>query len=312
MSSPQRSLNVVLAADRNYLMPLSVAARSVFESIGEATRVEMAILHRGFTASDIAAVRRSTGAAPGQIQFIPFGTVDKAHRASRVHAHISDAAYIRLALDQYVPASWSRCIYLDSDTLTLASIESAHEMLNGKLLAACVDPWTPLLSSPDGVQQWAGLELDPSLPYYNSGVLIIDLDRWRESGATERCFRFLAENRDALVQFDQEILNALFSEDISPLPADWNVLSYWQNENVGRYWSPTRSELDGLSPIDNPRIRHFEGPVKPWTTAPLLWPHVVEYFEVVDRTSFRGWRPAQSERLPSLRLSKAAGTAAQD
>lgn len=56
--------------------------------------------------------------------------------------------------------------------------------------------------------------------YYNSGVLLMDLDRGRKEISPEQIFRYVEQHSKALILPDQDIPNALYGE--KTLDAIWN------------------------------------------------------------------------------------------
>lgn len=70
-------------------------------------------------------------------------------------------------------------LYLDSDILVLDDIVHLYDQpLNGKTIGAVIDPGqTKALKR-------LGIESDAY--YFNSGVMVIDIDRWNEKMITEK------------------------------------------------------------------------------------------------------------------------------
>jgi lipopolysaccharide biosynthesis glycosyltransferase len=135
--------------------------------------------------------------------------------------------------------------------------------------------------------------------FFNSGVLLMDLDVMRREGCTEELLRYANDNRDALLWPDQDVLNAVFAGRWMSLHPRWNV----QNS----FWSWADWALDVFSAADlreamtSPRIRHFEGPSlsKPWHyLCPL--PGRMEYRAVLAETPWAN-RPLE-DRTVATRL----------
>ena len=59
--------------------------------------------------------------------------------------------------------------------------------------------------------------------YYNSGVLLMDLERGRKEISPEQIFRYVEQHSKELILPDQDIPNALYEEKTLPLEdAIWN------------------------------------------------------------------------------------------
>jgi lipopolysaccharide biosynthesis glycosyltransferase len=145
------------------------------------------------------------------------------------------AALARLLIPALLPAGVGRAIYLDADTLTLAPIAPLWELpLGDNLVAGAVDPWA---HANDVV----------ATPYYaNSGVLLMNVEAWRNERISEAALTFL---RNCPHQFtDQSAINAVAAGRILPLASDWNYILGFVGTN-----------FISLSPERLPKIIHFAG-----------------------------------------------------
>lgn len=284
-------IRVVLVADQNYVLPATVCVRSLLDSAAAGDVLEVIFLARGFSAADSRNFYDSLEPGRHHVLLVNFELALASHAPTRVHKNMPDITYMRLMLDRFLPKEWDRCIYIDPDTLVRGSLRELFENSELSVIAAVPDPWTPLISSLNGVQEWQALSLDPAGRYFNAGVLLLSLAEWRLGNWTQRCEAFVEQYRESIVQYDQEVLNALLGDSVTILTPEWNTTSYWQTESFLNFWSPDRLGADHSDILMSSVIRHFEGPIKPWTTAPTTWPHVQEYFDVVDRTKWSGFRP---------------------
>jgi lipopolysaccharide biosynthesis glycosyltransferase len=87
-----------------------------------------------------------------------------------------------------VPAHIHRAVYLDSDVLVQADLSPLFTLgLDGAAVAGVRDLMITTTDHPSsGVR-----ERDRSRPYFNAGVLVIDLGTWRDSGVGERLLTHL-------------------------------------------------------------------------------------------------------------------------
>ena len=66
---------------------------------------------------------------------------------------------------------------------------------------------------------------------FNSGVLLMDLDRLRERGdILLPGLRFLAQYPGESKFYDQDILNYYFAKELTPLPWNYNILLHWDKQ----------------------------------------------------------------------------------
>lgn len=227
----------------------------------------------------------------------------------RTTALLSRAAYMRLCLNELLPAQYRRILYLDADIYP-ACESVAHIFafdLGGEAFAAVEDAWLRAeldcpRALPGGRRPWAeasgvrgykaGLGLDPADRYMNTGVMLIDRTRWVEAKLSDRAFHFAAAHPDRCLYADQSALNAVAD-------GRWAELS-------PRYNFQPSHALAGLERGLDPALRHFAGPFKPWNS---------DFWGPGLSTEYRAWRerralpdafPAPTNPPPSTDRQKTA------
>lgn len=286
MSVPVR---VVVATDERYAMPTAACVRSVIDSRRPTDNLEVIVLGSGLLPETVSRLMRSW-AAPRCTVALASVDLDRfagMPTVSAVGAQVTTGVYARLLLADLLPSGWDRVIYLDCDTIVRHPLaELWMTDLDGAVLGAVRDDYIPTISSPHGLPTWRRLGLDPGLPYFNSGVLLIDLTAWRRHRVGERAQRYLAEHAEDIRLFDQDALNAVIAGRWRQLDTIWNVTSYWRK--------PHRRSGAYTSILDEARIRHFAGYGKPWDPQPL--PGVPDgdlFFASLARTA---WQHPTTER----------------
>jgi lipopolysaccharide biosynthesis glycosyltransferase len=178
--------------------------------------------------------------------------------------HVSRSTFARVLCSEAVPPHVNRLVYLDGDVLIRRSISPLFEHdLGGRPLAACLDLNAPTMKR--GLHTWERFGLSPDRPYFNAGVLVIDVAAWRRDQLTEQATAIAAAHRGQFHWGDQDVLNILLDNRWSRLPAEWNLL--WGG--WGRRVDP-RGVPDSIPKAEferahtDPAIVHFAGSVKPW------------------------------------------------
>ncbi|MCX5951152.1 MAG: glycosyltransferase family 8 protein, partial [Cyanobacteria bacterium] len=177
-----------------------------------------------------------------------------------VSGHVSIATYFRLLLPSILPPILNRALFIDSDVVINGSLRELWETpFEGHSLAAVTDRNLDI--------QRERLEMDADSPYFNAGMMLIDLEAWRRANVLERGMAYAIENRDKLNNWDQDVLNHLFEKRVLLLHQRWNAMSHlW---GLDQAWMDERGGL--LNPEeqqahDGPAIIHFAGGgrAKPW------------------------------------------------
>ena len=167
----------------------------------------------------------------------------------------SYAANIRLFISELFPEDVHRVLYLDADTVVRGDIRDLYEFdLSGQSLAMAYDSL--------GEAHKGDLGLDSSEGYYNSGVILFDVDKWKESGYTEKIIDHVKNVRAHYPSPDQDLLNVVCRGDICTLGPCYNfqpvhkafkIRDYRKNYANHLYYSDNDLEEAAA----DPKIVHF-------------------------------------------------------
>ncbi|NMA74619.1 MAG: glycosyltransferase family 8 protein [Bacteroidales bacterium] len=197
--------------------------------------------------------------------------------------HFSITACVRLFLTEILPQSISKILYLDSDLIVRKNIRSLWNTDITDYAIGCVED---MFSSKQSYYE--RLQYDPKYSYFNSGVLLINLDYWRNNEVLQELMTYFHQQKDKLIFIDQDLLNGVFYSRKKNLSLMWNVQDGFLR--VKRHVrSATSRELDEI--ISDPAIIHYTGEKKPWHYK-CENPYKVEYFYYLDKTQWKGERPA--------------------
>jgi lipopolysaccharide biosynthesis glycosyltransferase len=189
-------------------------------------------------------------------------------------SHFPREASFPLLLPEVLPHALERVLFLDADLLVLDDLAKLWERpLDDHVVAASPDAAVPRCSAPRGVKGWKARGIPQTAPYFNCGVLLIDLPRWRERGVTQLVHRYFDGNREPTDFLHQEALNAVLWDDRMPLDPRWNLSA----SSAGRPYEYPASEA-----WLRPGIVHFSGRTKPWR-APVGGPFNAPYRKVLER-----------------------------
>jgi lipopolysaccharide biosynthesis glycosyltransferase len=166
--------------------------------------------------------------------------------------YISHVTFARLFFHEIFDKSIERVAYIDCDVMVRAPIEELlAEDLKGRPLGAVREPDTIVAGhGRDGKNMKL---LDPADPYFNAGILLIDLKGWRDMDMTGVLYRLEKEGTLLRLGNDQQILNYIFKNNWTYIDRGWNTIAV----------SPAIEVLD-------PKIVHYTGLQKPWNLITFL------------------------------------------
>ena len=207
-----------------------------------------------------------------------------------VNGHATVATYFRLLLPGLLPNKLNRVIFIDSDTIVTTNLrELWNTPLQGKALAAVPDHW---LSCRDHGYVHG--------EYFNAGIMLIDLVRWRSTDILGKGREFANANPHRLRHWDQDVLNHVFNDDWLPIGERWNACPHLYGLLPEFNLDPAELTATEKLAISNPAIIHFAGPgpVKPWN-ARCIHPLKDHYLQSKSKTP---WAEQPLDDLPPARL----------
>ncbi|MGG5358979.1 MULTISPECIES: glycosyltransferase family 8 protein [unclassified Enterococcus] len=211
---------------------------------------------------------------------VDFLTVDKKFFKNVVVSdRIPETAYYRIAIPElFAGTDVDRLLYLDCDMIALDDVSKLWELELGENILAAVED--------AGFHQRLEKMNIPvkSTRYFNSGFMLIDVEKWLEENITERVLAFIADNPEKLRFHDQDALNAILHDQWAILHPKWNAQGYIMSKE--KHHPTLRGEQEYKEARANPSIIHFSGHVKPWSPA-FNGPTKKYYTKYADMTAFQ-------------------------
>jgi lipopolysaccharide biosynthesis glycosyltransferase len=302
MTEVNKSLHVVLAADAKFAMPLSVAMCSIAVNCDRLRDITFYVLQHDIGPEirervEKPLMRRNSAGTRVLWLDVPFQKLSE----FKTHGHLGPMTYARLVIPWVLPQEVERVLYLDSDLVVVGNVaELWDRSFYNQTLVAARDRIVGSMNGPLGLRNYRQLGIPENAEYFNAGVLLIDLRKWRTDGVSERVIEYLHKNRAIIQMVDQEALNAVLFDSWAPLECRWN----WQ---VGQLKS-SRSQRKGADGVQQKSIIHFTTAAKPWLPGCRYEEREV-FFEYLDQTEWAGWRIPVSSELRATCLAGIRGAA---
>ena len=254
-------------------MPLATALRSIAESNARHWPIDVVVLHDGMSDG---ARRRVAESLPHGACHIDWKRVELGDFAPfGVLGHISRMTYARLLLPTLLPPDVPRALYLDVDILVLKDLNALRQVdLHGAVVGAVSDLWVR------GDAEGGSSNVPRVGAYFNAGVLLIDLARWRAERVSERALDYLRRHPSTPYS-DQDALNVACDGRWTPIEPRWNFQGH------------LHVRIDRLPAAQRPAIVHFITRWKPWL------PSSASHNAALYR-SFRNQTAYQRSRLERL------------
>ncbi len=249
-------IQILVSFNQNYIPPFKVMFNSMILNNPQ-ERFHIWLLHSGLTAEaldDLEAYCTARGAA-----FTPVEVDSTLFKGAPVSKQYPQEMYYRLLASHILPAEISRILYLDPDILVINPLRPLWETeMNGNVFAAAAHS-----CGPEMVNNVNRLRLDTAHDYYNTGVILMDLEKARLLVTAEEVFSYVQAHADELVLPDQDVFNALYG--YCTLSVDDRLWNY----DV-RYFPEYYLKSEGVCSMEwlmeNTAVLHFCGKSKPWRT----------------------------------------------
>ncbi len=190
--------------------------------------------------------------------------------------------YYRLLAGIILPRDLHRVLYLDPDILVINPVRKLWQTdLEGHLFAAAAHEEKTSLTD-----DFNNIRLGTEGIYYNSGVLLMDLDACRERINPDEIFTFIRRHRLGMLLPDQDVLNALYEKDILQIP---DIIWNYDARHYLTYKMNTDSTANVEWIISNTSILHFCGRAKPWKEHyPYRFGALYKHYSHLEKRFFEG------------------------
>lgn len=270
------TIPIVASSDENYAPYLGVMCTSLLVNTSNPERFHIFVIDGGISASTKALIKEEVKKRKSRLTFLE---MDKSTYANfPVRRNMTAAAYYRISIPEIFNSTVKKVIYLDCDLIIRDDLVSLwNTSLEGKHIGA-VENISGSTYKKSGIQQ----EL-----YFNSGVMLIDVEKWRKDNTAESVRKFKIEHPEKIATNDQCALNGVLWNSWKRLPLRWNHQS-------GLYRATQQLEHFSAEEIEeaiwNPAVIHYIGWSKPWNYL-CFHPLVGEYYRYLDQTAWKGTQP---------------------
>lgn len=230
--------------------------------------VTVCVFNTGLTSEDRQLLFNAVNSNGGVLLFFDVSSVlqdlSKKYKGYSLYkGQSSYLPYVKLFIADFLSGNSSRVLYLDSDTLVNGSLDYLFDgfFMFGRPIALASD------CIPFSYRKFVNVPLDR--PYYNCGVMLLDLARYRSSGFKRRFFEWLSIS-DGMPLAEQDLINRFMSSDVFLLPAHFNSLPHYQMFDYSGLLRFVRCIPYSLSDVKMafrfPVVIHFAGNTlaRPW------------------------------------------------
>lgn len=249
-------LYVVYASDDKFAEILGISLTSLYENNKDMEQIHVYVLDsKIFEEHKKRLESVSTRYERNNIQWIQARNISEELSMEISVDRGSLSHYARLFVSSVLPQNLDRVLYLDCDIIIKQPLDELWNLdMHGKTVAALKDAFS----------KWyqMNINLKPTDIMFNSGVMLIDLKRWKEQEVEKRLLKFIKSKNGKIQQADQGALNAVLSHDTYCFEPRFNSVTIYYDFSykemmVYRKAPEFYTEEQVKEAVDNPVIIHF-------------------------------------------------------
>ena len=256
-------MNILYASNDGFARHLGTSMYSLFDKNRGAETITVYVLSLGLSEENIGKLQEIVDTFGRELVILELGNIRK-----RFDFEVDTGGYDisimgRLFMGEMLPEEVDRVLYLDCDTVIVRSLEKMWKTNLGEAILGAV----PEPTIYEAVKDSIGLGMEDN--YYNSGVLLVDLKRWREEQVQEKLMQFLKEKGGALFASDQDLLNGALKGRIHTLMPVCNFFPNYRYfsyktlvEHAPSYKTVSKEAFQKAK--KHPMIIHYMGDERPW------------------------------------------------
>lgn len=249
-------MNILVSLDSNYVYPMCVMFRSLVKNTPN-EHFDIFVAYSSLTDEDFALMEKALAGADFEIHRVKVS--DEIFAGAPVLSRLSKETYYRLLIGDIIPADVHKILYIDPDTAINKNLAEFYNTDISDYVLAAAPHLTGIIERGNLLR----LGMKKTSRYINAGVLLINLDKWREIVTLQQILRFISENIKKLLLADQDVVNVLFEN--STLYVDERIFNL--DEKVFKRYSAKSAGKKKIN-LDwvrkNTVIIHFNGKHKPW------------------------------------------------
>ena len=212
-------MNILYASDNNFASIMGISILSLFENNKEIKNIQVYIINDEISDENMEKIesifKQYNRPLP---KWKKVKCINEVLEMEVYEDRFAQTQFARLFLEEIIEKTEDRILYLDCDIIIDNSIKELWEMdLKGKIGAVLADAFS----------SWyrANIGLESQDLMFNSGVMLIDMKRWREQCVGHQLRAFIRAHRGMVQQGDQGVLNAVLSKDVCVFSPKYNLVT---------------------------------------------------------------------------------------
>ncbi|MBU1372305.1 MAG: glycosyltransferase family 8 protein [Bacteroidetes bacterium] len=223
------TIHIACASDDNYALLLAALIKSIIYNHHTDENIVFYIFSDGISKINQEKVNLLIVNSPEvEFKWLEFTEViPKSTQFPIDNSTFPPAASLRLFAPHVLNDEVKKLIYLDVDMIVENDVSELWKTdLKGYTIGAVTDACKTVDCEWAGIPNYKELGIPSKAKYFNSGLLVINVDKWKSEKVQQRVFDVMKVNTKHLFFPDQYGLNVVFSEKWIELDPLWNWFAH--------------------------------------------------------------------------------------
>jgi len=221
-------ITIIVVTDNHYVILLAALLKSIEKNHKSAEKIHLYIVEDKVNNKNKIKLRASVCPIMITIHWVKMTSVIPA--GVRLPIDLTSYPlniYVRLFSPNIVPSGTEKALFLDVDLIFMEDISKIwNTQLGNNVLGAVQD--SRILSfdnSWGGILNYQKLGFDPNTKYFNTGLLLININMWKKQQLTQRTLNCVNQNIKYANYPEQYGLNVVLANQWIELDARWNYFA---------------------------------------------------------------------------------------
>ncbi len=283
----KNNIPIFFSTDENYAPYLAVAIKSIFINRNLEDCYDIIVLHTSIPEHTQNKISSSCVAENFSIRFINIDKylINDSDKIKYTCYHYSVAMYYRIFISD-IFTCYNKAIYLDCDLIVQKDISELFKIdISTAVLGAILDFGAIQFNNSFISKKYCKdvLRINNET-YFNSGVLLINCQKFRAEKIKEKCLNILQKIKTPKAP-DQDILNVACYNQIKYFPLKYNFEWHYPIKDKNYINTiPQKHHADFLDAESNTFIIHYTSCKKPWKEPQLEYANY--FWECARQTPF--------------------------
>jgi lipopolysaccharide biosynthesis glycosyltransferase len=220
-----QKITLVTVTDNHYLILLGALIKSIETNLNKDTGIDLWIIDDNITKSNKAKLEQSVNPLITSLHWMHVNDVmPKGIKLPVDYSSWPANIYLRFFIPEFIPANIEKVLFMDVDMINYRDLNELWQTDLGDNIAAAVQDQRVKTFDNEwgGVLNYKDLGFQGDTKYFNSGLLLINIERWRNNNISELALEYISKYKKFAFYPDQYGLNIALADKWKVLDPKWN------------------------------------------------------------------------------------------